>query len=90
MIMSLFYVKEVQRKLQSMSSRCKECYKCFSEERNLRRHEIVHTAKKPYECKQCGKCFRQSRHLRIHERVHSGKSLMNVNSVATVLAHQET
>ena len=73
MIMSLCYVKEVQRKLQSMSSRCKECYKCFSEERNLRRHERVHTAKKPYECKQCGNCFSKSGDLKSHERVHTGE-----------------
>ena len=62
MTMSLFYVKKVQRELQSVSLRCKECCKCFSKQRNLR----------------------------IHNDFTLGKSLMNVDSVASVLTKQES
>ena len=44
---------------EGMSLRCKECCKCFSKERNLRRHERVHTGKKPDECKQCATVLAQ-------------------------------
>ena len=72
MTMSLFYVKKVQRKLQSVSLRCKECCKCFSKQRNLRIHERFHTGKKPHECGQCGKCFNEAGKLKMRERIHAG------------------
>ena len=71
--MSLFYIDRVQRKLQFMSLKCKQCAKCFSRAEHLRNHERVHTGEKPYECKQCGKCFSTAGSLRIHGRVHTGE-----------------
>ena len=84
MTMSLFYVKEVQRKLQSMSLRCNECCKCFSKQRNLTIHERVHTGKKSH-VNSVASVLTKQESYRFMKEFTQGKSLMNVNSVASVL-----
>jgi len=69
--MSIGLIEE--RKLHSMSLRCKKHAKGFTQAGALRGHQRVYTTEKPHECKQCGKCFSRAGHLRIHARLHTGE-----------------
>ncbi|XP_058470526.1 zinc finger protein 770-like [Solea solea] len=46
--------------------RCAVCQKSFPSPYKLRRHQVVHTGRKPYMCKVCGKAFTQTVHLKTH------------------------
>uniref|UniRef100_A0A8C5XIE9 Neurotrophin receptor-interacting factor 1 n=1 Tax=Microcebus murinus TaxID=30608 RepID=A0A8C5XIE9_MICMU len=64
--------------LQSVSqensqNRCEVCKRTFSSKMGLRRHEPIHTGKKPFECKQCGEAFYLMPHLTRHQKTHSGE-----------------
>ncbi|CAL4122293.1 unnamed protein product [Meganyctiphanes norvegica] len=48
--------------------KCKECGKQFSSEPFLKRHKIIHSAKKPYECTECNFKSSHSQSLRSHLR----------------------
>uniref|UniRef100_H0XJX0 Neurotrophin receptor-interacting factor 1 n=1 Tax=Otolemur garnettii TaxID=30611 RepID=H0XJX0_OTOGA len=60
-------------------NRCEVCKRTFSSHMGLRRHEQIHTGKKPFECKQCGKAFYLMPHLTRHQRTHCGKKPSGCN-----------
>ena len=50
----------------------KHAKKTFSRLCHLKKHERLHTGKRPFECKICNKAFSRTSILKIHERVHTG------------------
>ncbi|XP_036386689.1 gastrula zinc finger protein XlCGF52.1-like [Megalops cyprinoides] len=52
---------------------CKECDKCFSNLRGLRKHQQTHSKQRRFLCSHCGKGFGRLEHLRRHEHVHSSE-----------------
>uniref|UniRef100_A0A8C9QEY9 Paternally expressed 3 n=1 Tax=Spermophilus dauricus TaxID=99837 RepID=A0A8C9QEY9_SPEDA len=51
--------------------RCKFCERIFSTQMGHRKHEQIHTGKKPFGCKQCGEAFFLMPHLTRHQKTHS-------------------
>ncbi|KAJ4425386.1 hypothetical protein ANN_28001 [Periplaneta americana] len=57
----------------------KNAYKCdirdrsFSTSCNVKKHDFLNTAEKPFRCNDCGKSFSQLRYLRRHEGRHTGE-----------------
>ncbi|GFR26343.1 hypothetical protein TNCT_246891 [Trichonephila clavata] len=45
---------------------CLDCPYTSTKIANLKRHELIHTGKKPFKCPQCGKGFTQKIHLTVH------------------------
>ncbi|CAG0900252.1 unnamed protein product, partial [Cyprideis torosa] len=54
--------------------KCAVCGNVFTLERNLHRHEMIHTGEKPFSCEVCGRRFTQKPHLRSHEIIHTGQT----------------
>ena len=52
---------------------CKYCKKLFKFQRDVKRHEMIHTEVKQFSCKYCIKRFTQKIHLKRHEMVHTGE-----------------
>ncbi|XP_018431135.1 PREDICTED: zinc finger protein OZF-like, partial [Nanorana parkeri] len=57
----------------SHSFSCLVCGKSFKENKNLLRHQKIHTGERPFSCLECGKCFIQKTHLITHQRSHTGE-----------------
>nr|XP_040136030.1 zinc finger imprinted 2 [Ictidomys tridecemlineatus]XP_040136031.1 zinc finger imprinted 2 [Ictidomys tridecemlineatus] len=51
--------------------KCQFCERIFSTQMGLRKHEQIHTGKKPFGCKQCGEAFFLMPHLTRHQKTHS-------------------
>ena len=47
---------------------CPTCGKMFTQNSDLKMHELIHTGVKPYACSTCGKMFTQNSDLKMHER----------------------
>ena len=73
-----------------MSFECKQCGKCFSQSRYLRRQERVHAGEKPYDGKQCDKRFSQAGNLRLHNRLHTGEKPFKCKLCGKCLCMQES
>ena len=52
--------------------KCAHCPKIFSNKKNKRNHELVHTGKSPHRCKFCDKLFGAEKDKRQHEHIHTG------------------
>ena len=72
-IFLLVLAKEIPGPRLLVTFECKHCDKAFSEARNLKRHERIHTGEKPFKCKKCNKTFSQAGNLKLHERKHTGE-----------------
>ena len=75
--------------LQKYTVWCKHCDKKFTDLKNLRRHEIIHTSEKNFACKSCEKKFAVSDSLKRHERIHTGENPIHVNIVTKSSVTQE-
>lgn len=67
---------------------CAVCGQSFSSRSSAKRHQSIHSQRRPYVCLHCGKCFRE-RHQRIHtgekpfQCVQCGKCFRERNHVRT-------
>ena len=52
---------------------CKICCQLFYNQKDLKRHETIHTGEKSFQCQICKKKFATSRNLNKHEIVHTDK-----------------
>uniref|UniRef100_A0A8C6DZK7 Zinc finger protein 92 homolog n=1 Tax=Moschus moschiferus TaxID=68415 RepID=A0A8C6DZK7_MOSMO len=50
-----------------------QCGKSFNRNSNLIKHQVIHSAEKPFKCGECGKLFRRNYSLLEHQRIHSGE-----------------
>lgn len=62
---------------------CKTCFKTFSSNSSLRKHEYTHLDVKPHKCEICNASFAQKIQLRLHNKKHNGGKMIPA-SVATV------
>ncbi|KAL2085352.1 hypothetical protein ACEWY4_018672 [Coilia grayii] len=51
---------------------CSVCDQSFNTRRNLKLHQQIHTAERPYPCSVCGKSFFRKQHLNTHQRLYTG------------------
>ena len=54
--------------------RCSYCPKTFAKRHHTLRHEIIHSAMKPYKCSVCTMQFSDTSTLRQHMRIHTGET----------------
>lgn len=50
-----------------------QCFRSFTEQWALKKHERLHTGEKPYTCDICNKGFADCSNLAKHRKVHNGK-----------------
>ena len=60
-----------EKKLPMFS--CNICGKKFNQQRNLKRHNLIHTGEKPYQCRYCNRKIRHQSTFKRHERIHTGE-----------------
>jgi uncharacterized Zn-finger protein len=51
---------------------CNVCSKKFTEQRKLKRHQLIHSGERPFGCDVCNKSFSQHNDLKRHLQIHSG------------------
>ena len=55
---------------QEIEFRCMDCFKTFKNPDALIKHEITHSANKPFSCDECEEKFAKESYLRTHEKAH--------------------
>lgn len=56
---------------------CSECGKVFSSKKLLKRHQIIHSAERPFSCDICQKSYKRQYELTKHNRKHTGIKTLN-------------
>ncbi len=52
---------------------CRKCYKCFPDEKSVKKHTWACLRPRNFKCKYCDKCFRHKNDIENHERLHTGE-----------------
>ncbi|XP_070560309.1 zinc finger protein with KRAB and SCAN domains 1-like [Ptychodera flava] len=52
---------------------CNSCGKQFSEDKHLKRHQMLHSNERQHRCSLCGMAFVRADHQRRHEKTHTGE-----------------
>ncbi|KAJ1106550.1 hypothetical protein NDU88_003951 [Pleurodeles waltl] len=75
--------------------KCAACGKCFSTDKALALHMMIHFENTPFKCAQCAKCFSNSKALTLHSRVHRGETFLkctecnqNFGSLKALIIHK--
>ena len=68
-----FIVKDCAKGKNLSMFSCNICGKRFNQQRNLKRHNLIHTGEKPYQCKYCNRKIRHQSTFKRHERIHTGE-----------------
>lgn len=53
-----------------------QCFRSFTEQWALRKHERLHTGEKPYQCDVCKRYFADSSNLTKHKKIHLNSKLI--------------
>lgn len=64
--------KKTSRSAPKARPTCKTCFKAFSSNSSLRKHEFTHMDVKPHKCDICNVSFAQKIQLRLHNKKHNG------------------
>jgi uncharacterized Zn-finger protein len=67
---------------------CNVCNKSFAEQRNLKRHQHIHSGERPFSCNMCNKSFSRKDYLKTHLRIHSGEHPFSCNVCNKSFSHQ--
>ena len=74
------YQEKVSLDMKVKKFQCKTCTKAFSKNKELERHERIHTGEKPFQCDKCKKSFSQIANLKRHSRIHTGEKPFHCNT----------
>ena len=70
--------------------KCSVCAKMLMNKRNLEKHMITHTDKKPFTCATCGSCFTLMTSLQVHQRIHTGAKPYQCGVCKKTFSHNST